>query len=71
MKQTSNKLFDYHGHIGCRNLIKNFNKLEMGLAITTMQQQSNLLGSRYDAPRGRIIGIAIIDLCTALIFGLS
>ena len=39
--------------------------------ITTMQQQSNLLGSRYDAPRGRIIGIAIIDLCTEVIIGLK
>ena len=71
MKQTSNNKLNYPGHIDCRNSSLTLDKLEMGLAITTMQQQSNLLGSRYDAPRGRIIGIAIIDLCTEVIVGLK
>ena len=36
----------------CRNSTLNYIELEMGFVITTMQQQSNLLGSRYDAPIG-------------------
>jgi len=28
MKKTSNKLFDYHGHIDCRNLSSDLDKLE-------------------------------------------
>ena len=28
MKQTSNKLFDYHGHIDCRNSSLTLDKLE-------------------------------------------
>ena len=28
MKKTSNKLFDYHGHIDCRNLSSALDKLE-------------------------------------------
>ena len=29
MKKTSNKLFDYHGHIDCRNLSSDLDKLEL------------------------------------------
>ena len=29
MKKTSNKLFDYHGHIDCRNLSSALDKLEL------------------------------------------
>ena len=45
MKRTSNKLLNYPGHIDCRNLSSDLDELEMGLSITSMQQQSNLLGS--------------------------
>ena len=51
MKKTSNKLFDYHGHIDCRNLSSDLDELEMGLSITSMQQQSNLLGHPSAAPQ--------------------
>ena len=29
MKRTSNKLFDYHGHIDCRKLSSDLDKLEL------------------------------------------
>ena len=44
MKRTSNKLLNYPGHIDCRNLSSDLDESEMGLSITSMQQQSNLLG---------------------------
>ena len=43
-------VLNYPGHIDCRNPSSSLDESEMGLAITSMQQQSNLLGSRNGAP---------------------
>jgi len=36
---------NYPGHIDCRNPSSSLDESEMGFAMTSMQQQSNLLGS--------------------------
>ena len=38
-------VLNYPGHIDCRNPSSSLDESEMGLAITSMQQQSNLLGA--------------------------
>jgi len=48
MKKTSNKLFDYHGHIDCRNLSSDLDKLELE-SKSSVKWKAILRGARLAA----------------------